>query len=198
MEDGRRRTRSDRGHDPRFLPAAAGSGLHGPTRAGDAAAAAAASSPANTVAIVGAGKGIEVLKRVTAAGLGGCLLRRSNALWAQPRRSSGLVSRRREGPLPPWPPGAKATSFSWSAFPLLPPGGRRRHAHSHTHHGEPRPRRLQSCRRAYGPRLRGSLRAKCGRRPPGWQFWAVRGGARLAGGDKAPAGALLRPRPCSY
>lgn len=145
MEGGRR--------DPPFLlppPAPALGGSH-PGR--DAAAAAAAPPSAKAAASSRAGERKRNPRARPCCWPGRRPLRRSNASWVQPRRSLGLDSRRREGPLPPGPRGAGAASFSSSRSPLLPPGGRRCPAHSHAHREEPRPRRPQSCRRAHGPRL---------------------------------------------
>ncbi|XP_053751298.1 translation initiation factor IF-2-like [Panthera pardus] len=143
------------GRTPRpSLPApAAGSAARGSRPGRDAAAADAAPPSAKAAASARADERKRNPRASPCCRAGGRPLRGLNASWAQHRRSLDLDSRRREGPLPPWPRGADATSFSPSRSPLLPPGGRRCLAHSHAHREEPRPRRPQSCRRAHGPRL---------------------------------------------
>ncbi|ELW61966.1 hypothetical protein TREES_T100007823 [Tupaia chinensis] len=100
----------------------------------------------------GQAKGIATLKRVPSAG------KRVAAETLE--RALGAASAEFRSPQPA-PRGASASlatvceavSFSASRFALLPPGGRRRQAHSRTP-GQPRPRRPQTYRRALGFRGR--------------------------------------------
>lgn len=182
--------------DPPFLLQPPTPVLRGPARTRDVAAGAAAPPWAHTAATAPGRQEEWRSESKSQRWPRGRLPRLKNTSWSQPRRSLCLHRRRYAGPLPPGPPCAEAASFSSSPFPLLPPGGRRRQAHSHTHPVEPRPR--GGCEVAgalTAPRLLGVPGASYGRQRPGRPDGARRGGARLAGGVGSATRSLLRPRP---